>query len=238
MGVLRQLDEELKAPMLRYFKSRSASLAAPLSVVSESKPAAAACAASMPQVAAASGKAHSSLVAVASPVLESTEVKASSSSCRAPVREVPEKEEARIPVREVPEKQEAVPQSLATKRPTPGLLPNSRNNAMVCRSSGLSQVQKALGSKLEKDMEEDLDPFLSDSDESDFDEELRNLTNVKKTEPPVPVKVVDVELVVRKAVGDLEVKLSCKSSDTFKEVKTMLAEQIGRLDLLSRIWLV
>merc|ERR1711924_544071 len=74
-------------------------------------------------------------------------------------------------------------------------------------------------------------------DDSDFDEELKSLTRFKK-EPAAPEVVVDVELACRKAVGEQEVMIPCKSNNTFKEVKTMLANRLNIPDLLSKIWLV
>lgn len=82
---------------------------------------------------------------------------------------------------------------------------------------------------------------LDDIDEdSDFDEELRSLMGSgKQKEPALPEVVVDVELIARKApIGDQEVSIPCKSNNTFKEVKTMLAERLDALHLLTSIWLV
>jgi len=80
---------------------------------------------------------------------------------------------------------------------------------------------------------------LATSDDDESDEDVAMLYGKGKSQDPLtPEVVAAIKVVAKKAVGEQEVTISCRSNSTFGELKHLLAEQIGCRDQLSRIWLV
>jgi len=80
---------------------------------------------------------------------------------------------------------------------------------------------------------------LATSDDDESDEDVAMLYGKSKSQDPLtPEVAADIKVVAKKAVGEQEVTISCRSNSTFGELKHLLAEQIGCRDQLSRIWLV
>jgi ankyrin repeat protein len=218
--VLKQLPAQLKAPVMRHLKQCNPCLANPPPAPETSPPAPTALSAAIAaSIEAGLSESPKQLQAKEKPAVVDRSIRPPDAKT-APIRNG------------VAEDHSLQSDINRNSLPRPG-----SHSKKLAGTSSPSQTAELPRSRREAEVDEDSPKHGSGSTSSDSDCD-DGFIALLKPERSAPVEVVDVELLVKKAVGVFEVRIQCRSNSTFQQVKDMLIERLDRPDLRARIWLV